>query len=274
MTRSRRVIAAFAVTAMLVGACGTAASQQPASSSTGGGGGATAAPGGGGDGGATVAPGGAGGGTSGEGAFGAASSALDQLDSYKFDVEINSSESSTIGSEGVTSLKGAVVHKPQEESLLDESVTDASGAITSESHYLIIGQDAWTKPTADGTYTTLPAVAVAGITAALDAFRPEKLFGADFGTLGSDYTMVGTETKNGVNCQHFQGGASIGTFFDALSGVQGSWQSDVWIAVDGGYLVSSNVQAQGATATSAGNFSIDVEITNVNDPSNVLTPPS
>jgi hypothetical protein len=120
----------------------------------------------------------------------------------------------------------------------------------------------------------VPAAAVTPMTAAFAAFRPEQLFGTAFGTLGSDYHLVGTESKNGVNCQHFQGDASIGTFFSGLAGVSGTWSSDVWLAVDGGYLVSSNVQAAGATATSAGSFSIDVEITNVNDPANVLTAPS
>jgi hypothetical protein len=113
-----------------------------------------------------------------------------------------------------------------------------------------------------------------GMLAGLAAFRPEKLFGTAFGTLGSDYTLVGTEQKNGVNAQHFSGNEATGTFFSALAGVSGTWTSDVWLAADGGYLVASTVAAQAATATSAGSFSIDVEITSVNDPANKLSPPS
>jgi hypothetical protein len=207
-------------------------------------------------------------------AFGTASNALDTLDSYKFDVEITSSSNSTFGSEGTTSFTGTVVHKPDEEQQLDEVVKDANGNVTSELHFLVIGSNAWTKDTASGTYTAVPAAEVTAMTAAFSAFRPEQLFGTAFGTLGSDYSLVGTETKNGVNAQHFHGNQDIGTFFSALAGTTGSWQSDVWLAADGGYLVSSNVAVAAATATQAGSFSIDVEITNINDPANQLTPPS
>lgn len=268
MVRSRPFFSALAI-GVLVAACGGSATTAPGS--TGGTGpGTTEAPG------ATESGGGPGGSqdvTAG-GAFGTAANALNSLDSYKFDVEISSSSNNTLGSEGTTSFTGTVVHKPSEQQLFDEVVKDASGNITSELHFLIIGTDAWTKETAAGTYTAVPAAVVAPMTAAFAAFRPEQLFGTAFGTLGSDYHLEGTETKNGVNTQHFSGDESIGTFFSALSGTSGSWQSDVWLAVDGGYLVSSNVGAQAATATSAGSFSIDVEITSINDPANVLTPPS
>lgn len=207
-------------------------------------------------------------------AFGTAANGLNALDSYKFNVQITSSSNGTFGSEGTTSFTGTVVHKPDEEQQFDEIVKDAAGNVTSELHFVIIGSNAWTKEKSDDSYTAVPAAAVTPMMTAFAAFRPEQLFGTAFGTLGSDYHLVGTETKNGVNSQHFSGDESIGAFFSALSGTSGSWQSDVWLAVDGGYLVSSNVSASAATATSAGSFSISVDITNVNDPANKLTPPS
>ena len=268
MTRSRSLLTTL-VLGTFVAACGGGASTAPGTS-TGGEPGATTGPG------ATQTGGGPGGSqdvTAGE-AFGPAASALNALDSYKFNVQIISSSNGTFGSEGTTSFTGTVVHKPDEEQQFDEVVTDASGSVTSELHFVIIGSNAWTKDTASDPYTAVPAAAVTPMTAAFAAFRPEQLFWTAFGTLGSDYHLAGTETKNGVNSQHFTGDASIGTFFSALSGTSGSWQSDVWLAVDGGYLVSSNVSAAAASATSAGSFSISVDITNVNDSANKLTPPS
>ena len=271
MIRWRPLTSALVV-GVFVAACGSSATAGPGESS---GPGATQGPG------ATEGPGatdngGPGGSqdiTAGS-AFGPASTALDNLDSYKFDVEITSSSNSTFGSEGTTSFTGTVVHKPSEQQQFDEVVKDASGSVTSELHFLVIGSNAWTKETASGAYVAVPAAQVTAMTAAFAAFRPEQLFGTAFGTLGSDYHLAGTETKNGVSAQHFHGDDSIGAFFSTLSGTSGSWQSDVWLATDGGYLVSSNVSAQAATATSAGSFAIDVEITNINDAGNVLTPPS
>ncbi|MBI3750607.1 MAG: hypothetical protein HY263_02975 [Chloroflexi bacterium] len=268
MTQSRSLLTTLAV-GVFVAACSSPATTAPGSS-TGGGPGATAGPG------ATQTGGGPGSSqdvTAGS-AFSTAANALNALDSYRFNVRITSSSNGTFGSEGTTAFTGTVVHKPDEEQQFDEVVTDATGTVTSELHFVIIGANAWTKETASGAYTAVPAAAVTPMTAAFAAFRPEQLFGTAFGTLGSDYHLVGTETKNGVNCQHFSGDESIGTFFSALSGTSGSWQSDVWLAADGGYLVSSNVSAAAATATSAGSFSISVDITNVNDPANKLTPPS
>ena len=267
MGRSGRAVAVVTL-ALLVGACSGAASQAPGDSGTGGAGASQS----GGGGASTPAPGSSD--VTADNAFGTASNNLDNLDSYKFDVELSSSSTSAVGSEGTTSFSGTVVHKPDQEQQLDEVEKDADGTTTDELHILIIGSNAWTKQTASDKYVAFPDAAVTGMIAGLSAFQPEKLFGTAFGTLGSDYHLVGTDSKNGVNSQHFHGDESIGTFFSALSGTTGTWSSDVWIATDGGYLVSSNVSASGADATSAGNFSIDVEITNVNDPANVLTPPS
>ncbi|HEY2916948.1 MAG TPA: hypothetical protein VGI98_07010 [Candidatus Limnocylindrales bacterium] len=268
MARSRSLLILVAVGALA--GCSSAASSAPGTSTDGGGGGGpTQAP-------ASQAAGGAGSSqdvTAGA-AFGPAATALDSLDSYKFDVEITSSENGTFGAAGTTSFTGVVVNKPDKEQLLDQVARDAGGNVTSELHILVIGDRAWTRQTADGTYVELPAAGVTGMLAGLLAFQPAKLFGTAFGTLGSDYHLVGTESKNGVDAQHFHGDQSIGTFFSALSGTSGSWSSDVWLASDGGYLVSSSVAAAAADASSAGSFAIDVEITNVNDPGNAQQPPS
>lgn len=266
MARSRSLL--ILVAAGVLAACNSSPSTAPGDSTGGGGGGATEQPA------ASQSGGGPGSSQAATADFGPAANALDNLDSYKFDVEITSSSNSTLGSEGTTSFTGVVINKGTKAQQLDEVVKDANGNVTSELHFLIIGDSGWTKQTADGAYVALPAGAATGMMAGLTAFQPQKLFATAFGTLGSDYAQVGTESKNGVNSNHYHGNENIGTFFTALSGTSGTWTSDVWLAVDGGYLVSSNVSAQAATATSAGSFSIDVEITNVNDPANALTPPS
>lgn len=270
MSRARPIASAV-IAAAFVAACGGSPSATPGSTGPGASeapatsGPAASSSGGG--------PGGSGDVTAGD-AFTTAQNALDSLDSYKFDVEISSSSSSTFGSEGTTSFTGVVVNKPDKEQQLDSVAKDASGNVTSEFHFLIIADKAWTKESAAGKYTEVPSAVATGMLAGLAAFRPEKLFATAFGTLGADYHLAGTEQKNGVNAQHFSGDESIGAFFSTLAGVSGTWKSDVWLAVDGGYLVASTVAAQAATATSAGSFSIDVEITNVNDPGNALQPPS
>src|SRR5512146_2315610 len=129
MARARLISTALVV-GVFVAACGGSATTAPGASS-GTGPGTSEAP-------ASVTPGSSqSGGGSGDVTAGA---------------EINSSSTSTFGSEGTTSFTGVVVNKPDKAQQLDEVEKDPQGNVTSEFHFLIIGSQAWTKDTADGTY--------------------------------------------------------------------------------------------------------------------------
>jgi hypothetical protein len=262
----RSAIAIATIAALAVAACGSGATDAPGDSTGGDSPGAsTARP--------TLGPAGSIDITA-AGAFDNATSRLDALDSYRFDVEIRSSSTSTIGSSGVTSLSGVVVHRPDEESQYDEVTRNATGTITSELHAIIIGNQAWLKDSGDASYQPISPSSVSTMILAFGEFRPEQMFGRTVGTLGAGFHFVGDEVKNGISSAHYAGDDSVSSAIGALAGVEGSLTSDVWLAKDGGYLVSSSVSASAADPSAAGSFSIAIEITNVNDPANRLSPPA
>jgi hypothetical protein len=216
----------------------------------------------------------AGGGATGEGAFGAASTALDALDSYTFNVEVEStSVTGSTSSASHTIFAGVVVNKPDKASSLDMQDLDADGTVTSRTTIVVIGSQAWTSDNGpDGPWTEIPASFADTFIQSMAAFRPEQLFGLYFAGYGSNFGAVGTETRNGVATTHYQGDESVGALLGAIAGVQGSWTSDVWIANDGGFVVHSEAGAEGASGGEGGSFRIVVDITNPNA-SGPISPP-
>ncbi len=108
----------------------------------------------------------------------------------------------------------------------------------------------------------------------VDSFAPDKLLGSTSGYI-SDMKVVGDEQKNGVATTHYQAdqttlaAASAGLAFFGLTNPQWSW--DVWIAKDGGYVVSYALKGTGDGGAS---MTMSLDITDVNSPSNVIQTPS
>jgi len=255
------------VSVLLVAACGGSASQSPSPGSS-----ASVAPGetsGPGDSGAPApTEGSAGTSVPGDGseAFGAATTALDALDSYAFRVEITSS--STTGSTTTSSrtmMSGVVVNGPEEASSLLQGELDDAGNMTSGSEIVIIGAEAWLRSLpGEEPWTAIPAAQAGAFVQSMAAFRPEQMFSLYFAGVGGNFEVVGTETKNGVETTRYKGDEAVGAMLGAIAGFQGSWSSEVWIANDGGYLVRSEASAQAAAGPDAGGYSIVVDITEPN----------
>jgi hypothetical protein len=165
------------------------------------------------------------------------------------------------------------VNKPDKAQTLDMIQKDASGNVTDETNYIVIGDQTWTKSGSDTKWQEIPAAQAPAFLSFLTSFRPEQLFSMYFAPGAADNTVVGDEQKNGVATTHYRGGASIGAILSAIAGVSGTWSSDVWISKDGGYLVHSEVSVAGANASSGGSFAVVVDITDINSSSNVVTAP-
>jgi hypothetical protein len=196
-------------------------------------------------------------------AFTAATTALDELDSYSYSVEIESVDSAS----GTTHsrLSGTVVNT-DDARLLTMETLDESGTVTDSTGILIIGEDAWTRQ-GDETapWTSIPAAQADLFTQSFAMFRPEQMFGTYFAGFGGNFGEVGTETKNGVETTHYQGDEALGAILGAIAGVQGTWSSDAWIATDGGYLVHSEASVEAPADGTGGSFSIVVNIDDIND---------
>ena len=262
----RLSIALPVVAAFVFSACGSAATPAPSSAP-----GATNAPGATSRPIATAAPGGsqqAGGSYD----FSNAATNLSVLDSYKFDVEIVSANTTTTGVKaGTTSFTG-VVNKKDGTQSMDMLTKDGKGNVTDETAFVITPTKSYMKSGAAGKWAEIPAAQVSTFTAAFSDSRPEQLFSIYFLSAATNNSKIGDETKNGVATTHYRGGDAVGAIMAGLTGVSANWQSDVWVARDKGYLVHSEAGAQGANPSSAASFSVTVDITNINGNNPVTAP--
>jgi hypothetical protein len=166
---------------------------------------------------------------------------LEGIDSYRVAI--------TAGGEPV--YTATVVTKP----VLARDIT-ASGQ-----RIVIIGDEAWVD-SGSGFTTVDPSMAQA----IFGLYDPAVLIGA-FAQPGvmTGADEVGIEEKNGVQARHFRVDAS--SMIGAVASMPPGSAVDIWVAEDGGYLVSMAV-----SGLAEGDFSMDV--TNVNDPANVVERPA
>lgn len=79
---------------------------------------------------------------------------------------------------------------------------------------------------------------------------------------------VGVESKNGVQAQHIHADSST-PLPPGASPIPAGAVFDLWVAVDGGYLVALEATGMSSTASD-----IKLEVTNINDPALTVTPPA
>jgi hypothetical protein len=267
----RAIAIATLVPILVLAACGGSASSAPTGGPGDSGAGSSGTPSTTPASGATGAPGDSGsqnGGT----AFGAATTALDALDSYEFKVEIKStSVTGSVATASHTILSGVVEKKPDQASSLTSQDVDADGNVTSSTGIIIIGQQAWIQ--SGDTWQAVPVTQADVFIQSMASFRPEQMFGLYFAGIGGSFTAAGTETKNGIASTHYSGDQSVGTLLGSIAGFQGIWTSDVWIANDGGYLVHSEAGGTAAAGADQGSYLISVDITKPNA-AGPIQPPS
>lgn len=208
--------------------------------------------------------------------FSPAADNLNNLDSYKFSVEIVTANvtGGTGVTEGTTTMSGTVINAPSKASTLHLVSKDKDGTVTDDTEIVIIDTSVWLRSGgATGEWQAIPAAQAPIFTQLMDGFRPEKLFALYFVPIGTDNTVVGDEDRNGVPTTHYRGGEEVAAILGGIAGVQGSWTSDVWIARDGGYLVASEAGVEGSDANGGGSFSLIVNITDIESADNVVEPP-
>lgn len=166
---------------------------------------------------------------------------LDGVDSYRV----------TITTSGETQYAAVVVTKP----VLSRDVTMGDGT-----RIVVIGDEAWI-----GDASKLEPAPPEMATPMLAAFDPVLMMGA-FTTPGAmtGATEVGTEEKNGVQARRFT--VDSNSMVGAMASMPPGSSIELWIA-DAGYLVSMSIGGTGE-----GSFTMDV--TNINDPANVVERPS
>ncbi len=188
------------------------------------------------------------------------SSNLDKLDSYKFTESIAGQTSGTAaspGDSGTFLISGTVVNKGTKAIEINDLGVQ----------FIDIGNQEWTS--FDGTNWTGPTTPDSTMTDLLPGFD----YGTWFDTNATNFTVAGNETKNGVQCVHYKGNSSLGALA-GVAGVSANFQADLWVAVSGNYPVSGVYGYSASAGGQSGSFGFSFDITNVNDPANVVTPPA
>jgi hypothetical protein len=108
----------------------------------------------------------------------------------------------------------------------------------------------------------------------ISSFDPAALYADAIDTSAdTGYSLVGTDTKNAVQADHYQASAAYLAQYGSILGVtNATWSADVWIARDGGYPVSIAILAKAADGTIVYEMSFD--LTNINDDANKVTVPT
>jgi len=180
---------------------------------------------------------------------------LAELDSYTVSLNVE-------GSAGKTSIVNTTVRKPVQASKYQVSTADGQAIVA-----VTIGDEAWVSQ--DGTtFLKVPSTTVESMVSSL---RPELLLAAfRVDQMADDLIAAGTETKNGQQATHYHiddqtpvppGGSTVPPGMTA----------DFWIT-DDGLLVA--FEASGLGDASSGQFeTLDVQITQINDPSLTIERP-
>ena len=200
--------------------------------------------------------------------IGGAAASLENLDNYSFQIEMKAeggSEFMMVPAGGSLVMKGDVVLKPTP--AVDVTMTTSDGGTASAIGYRIIGDTAYINLGGD-SWMSAPADDAAK---AVDAFKPEQMLGSYSSLEG--LSKVGEEDKNGIPSDHYSSTSDPG--IGDMFGLPGAtWTSDVWVARDGGYVVSAAMTATGKSASGEqGTFVMTVDVTGANDPNLVIEPP-
>ncbi len=191
--------------------------------------------------------------------------ALSDLTSYKIKMALTSQNvTGGLGSMGNLTMEGTVIAKPTKAA--DFSINLGGLKVRN----VEIGDKRWT----DAGMGLTPDTGTS--TSMIDSLAPDKLFGSVSGYSGQ-LSSVGDETKNGVACTHLQANAALlGTVGSSLGSAfgltNGTWSLDLWIAKEGGYAVSYVIK--GTDSSKAAEFTMSLDLSNINDPANKVDTPS
>ena len=204
-------------------------------------------------------------------------SALSDLTSYKLKMVLASSGTTGgLSSFGNMTMSGTVVLKPVKAAdvTLDlggpAASPGASAAASTGMRIVEVNGKTWVDL---GMGTLTPSTDTSS-SSMVDSFSPDKLLGSMAGYI-SGMKVIGDETKNGIAGTHYQAddqtlaSAAAGLAMFGLTNPKWSW--DVWIAKDGGYVVSYTMNGNGDGGST---MTMSLDITDVNSPSNVVETPS
>ena len=189
---------------------------------------------------------------------------LDKLDSYQFSWQFTATSSAaTAADTGSMTTSGTVVNKPAKAYKINN---------LGMQQVIAIGAQGWSSFDGGSTWMVDPSYSTTNDS--LKSMLPTSLYGSNFDTNATSFTVKGNESKNGVDCVHYQGNSNLGAL-GAIAGVNATFRSDLWVAKNGNYPVSGFYGWGGSTKGETESWGYSFDITHVNDAAaNVVAPPA
>ena len=189
---------------------------------------------------------------------------LDTLDSYQFSWQITAASAGASAADtGTFGITGTVVNKPAQSYEINDL-----GML----QVIVIGSQGWISM--DNGSTWMPSSDYSNGSSDLTSLLPDSLYGSDFDSNAADFKMVGEETKNGVDCLHYNDTTNLGAG-GALVGVAGTFTADLWVAKNGNFPVSGFYGYSASAGGQSGSWGYSFDITHVNDAAaNTITAPT
>ena len=206
---------------------------------------------------------------------GEAGARLKDLESYRTTIRIAGMTGFSAGTqpEDEISLEMVAVRVP--ELAMKLTISGLGGGETAGAGltYVVIGDRAWME--IGGTAVEMPGDAAEGLLDTIDSLSPETLYNTSISDWTSGLERVGEETRNGVAAIHCQANretaAALG---QALGGATtAEWSMDVWVARDGGYLVSAVQKGEIGTGSTTRSYLVQIDVNDVNSPANKVETP-
>lgn len=220
-------------------------------------------------------------------AIGDAALNLENLTSYRLKVQLEGSAATSLPGEEASAAPGetptpsqlivmeaTMVLKPEKAMRFTISGVGGGETGSAELSYIVIGDKLWM--TVGGEAIELPGGTAGQMMNMFDSLGPEKIFASAYGSVGSGLLQVGTETKNGVPTVHYR--ADTAVLQQMATSLGGSnvadWSAEVWIATDGGYLVSAVQKGKVTSGDNEGDYLVSIDVTDINDPANKVEAPT
>jgi hypothetical protein len=206
---------------------------------------------------------------------GEAGARLKDLDSYRTTIRIAGMTGFSAGTEpeSEVSVEMVAVRVPELAMRLTISGLGGGETASAELTYIVIGDRAWME--IGGTAMEMQGDAADGLLDMIDGLSPETLYSTSISDWTGGLERVGEETKNGVTAIHCRASretaAALG---QALGGATtAEWSMDVWVARDGGYLVSAVQKGEIGTGSTTRSYLVQIDVNDVNSPANRVETP-
>jgi hypothetical protein len=169
--------------------------------------------------------------------------------------------------------RGSLVQQPALaiDAVFGSQMVEFGGAagISSTQRFVLIGDTIW-SPRPGESPDPQPA---AQSLEELNVFLPDGMATRLIIPFAAGFEQVGVETRRGIDTIHYHMTDQGQHVYASTTGCVGDWSGDLWIVKDGGYLGEAELRCASADA-SRSNLQMQLQVTDVDDPSIKVEPPS